>query len=153
MIGQLDPGGNQGPAEQERQQQHQDGAVIEREQRVIDTLAGRQFPAQILLDEIHQRDDDFRDQHRDDDHRKDAVNFEPAEHEEQQRVEEIAYAVELQFLTLRGAPGEPLGQFMMIERVEGAHRDLNADQGPKQRRHDAAPRNTADWRISGPMRG
>ena len=61
------------PADQDRQQQHQDRAVIERKQRVIDALAGRQLAAQILLDEIHQRDDELRRQHRDDHHRQDAV--------------------------------------------------------------------------------
>jgi hypothetical protein len=32
----------------------------------------------------------------------------------------------------------------VMERVEHAHHDLNGDQDPKQRRHDAASMNTAD---------
>ena len=38
-IGRLDAGRLHRPADQDRQQQHQDGAVIDREQRVIDPLA------------------------------------------------------------------------------------------------------------------
>ena len=82
------------------------------------------------------------DQHRDDEHRQDAVHFQPAEHQEQQRIEHIAHAVQLQLVALRGPPGEPLGQFMVIERVERAHRDLNGDQGPEQRRIMTRPPGT-----------
>ncbi len=39
-------------------------------------------------------------------------------------------------MPLRGPPRQPLGQFVMIERVEGTHGDLNRDQGPQHgRRH------------------
>ena len=111
---------------------------------MIDAFAGRQFPAHVLLDEIHQRDDDFGCQHRDDQHRQDAVHLQPAQHQEQQRIEHVAQRMELQLVALRGTPCEPLGQLMVIERVEHAHHDLNGDQDPKQRRHDAASRNNAD---------
>lgn len=111
---------------------------------VIDPLARRQLAAQILLDEIHQRDDDLDREHGQDGNRKNAVHLEPAEHEEQQRIEHVADAVQLQLMALRWTPGEPLGEFMVIEGVEGAHRDLDGDQGPQQRRHDEASLNTAD---------
>ena len=143
-VSRCDRGRQHRPADQYRQQQHENGAVVDREQRVIDAFARRQFPAHVLFDEIHQRDDDFRDQHRDDEHRKNAVHFEPAEHQKQKRVEHVAQRMELQFVSLRGTPRQPLGQLMVIEGVEHPHHDLNGDQGPKQRRHDAASRNTAD---------
>ena len=120
---------------------------------MIDTFARRQFSAQILLDEIHQRDDDFDHQHGDDDDGENAVDFEPAEHQEQKRVEQIAHAVQFQLVALRGPPRQPLGQFVVIEGVEHPHRDLDGNQGPKQRRHRVASRNTADCRISVPKRG
>ncbi len=100
MIDQLDGSRLTGPVDQDRQQQHQDRAIIERQQRMIDAFAGRQPAAQILLDKVHQGDDEFGGQHGDHDHREHAMHFEPAEHEEQQRIEKVADAVELQFMAL-----------------------------------------------------
>ncbi|MEY9238456.1 hypothetical protein ABIF78_010837 [Bradyrhizobium japonicum] len=146
----LTPKGLHSPIDQHRQQQHQDGAVIDREQRVIDPLARRQLPAQILLDEIHQRNDDLGDQNCHDQQRQHAMDFEPAEHKEQQRIEHVADTVQLQLETLRRAPGQALGEFVVIESVEHAHHDLDGDEDPQQRRHDTASLKTADWWISAP---
>ena len=126
------PAGCIGPFDQHRQQQNEDGAVIHRQQSVVDPLARRQFPAHILFNEIHQRDEDFHDQHRDNDHCPKAADFRPAEHQEQQGVEHIADAVELKLMTLRRPPRQPLGHLMMVEGVERSHRDLDGDQGPQQ---------------------
>ncbi len=138
------------PIDQHRQQQHQDGAIVDREQRVVNPLARRQLAAQILLDEIHQRDDDLGDQDCHDQDRQHAVNLQPAEQQEQQRIEHVADAVQLQLETLRRAPRQALGEFVVIESVEHAHHDLDGDEGPQQRRHDTASLKTADWWISAP---
>lgn len=78
------------------------------------------------------------------------MNLEPAEHEEQQRVEHVADAVQLQLEALRRTPGQALGEFVVIEGVEHAHRDLDGDEDPQQRRHDTASLKVADWWISAP---
>ncbi len=62
---------------------------------MVDPLAGGKLAAHILLDEIHQRDDDLDQQHRYDQHRDNAVHFAPAQGQEQQRVEHVAHAVQL----------------------------------------------------------
>jgi hypothetical protein len=121
------------PRDQNRQQQNQDGAVIQRQQSVVDAFTRRQLSAQVFLNEIHQGHDHFHDQNGDHDHRPEPVNFQPAERQEQQGVERVAHAMELELVALRRAPGQPLRQFMVIKCVECAHRNLDGDQGPEKR--------------------
>jgi hypothetical protein len=111
---------------------------------MIDALARRQLAAQILFDEIHQSDDDLRHQDRNDEKREQPVYFEPAENEEQKCIKHVAQAVQAQLEALRRPPGQALRELVVIEGVEHPHGDLDRDQGPKQRRHDMASRNTAD---------
>ncbi len=145
VIRRLERAGPGCPFDQDRQQENKDRAVVKHQQSVIDPFARRKFPAHVLFDKIHQRDDDFHDQDRDDQHRPDAVDFQPAERQEQQRIKRVAHAIELKLTPLRRAPGQPLGHFVMIERVERSHRDLNGDQGPEIRRgHGVASLKTAD---------
>src|SRR5215467_5064595 len=62
--------------------------------------------------------------------------------------------MQAQLAALRRAPGEALGELVVIERVERAHEDLQRDQRPEdQNGHVPASRNTAVWRISAPKRG
>ena len=134
-------------------EQRQDGTVVERQQRMVDALARRQLAARVLLDEVHQRHDDFDDQHGEHRHCPEAVRLGPTERDEQQGIKEVARAVQPQFALLRGAPGEALGQLVVIERVERSHEDLHRDEKPEgERRHVPASRKTAVWRISAPKR-
>ena len=96
------------PAEQHGDDQDKDRTVIEREQRVIDALGGRKLPAHVLLDEIHQRDDEFGAEDGQNDHSERAVGFEPSEHHEQKGIEQIAHAMQEQFAPLRRAPCQSL---------------------------------------------
>src|ERR1700729_1493328 len=99
---------------------------------MVDTLACGKFTAEVFLNEIHQRDDDLGDENHDHNDGPDAVNFKPAQCQEQQGVENVSHAVKLEFVTLRGSPCQPLGHFVMVEGVECSHRDLNTDQDPEQ---------------------
>src|ERR1041384_5270704 len=74
-------------------------------------------------------------------------------HDEPPREDEGAGRVRRELMPLRGPPGEPFGQFVMIDRVESRHRDLDRDQGPEQGRHGYASRKAAVWQISRPSRG
>ena len=121
-----------GPFDQHRQQQNEDRAVIQRQQSMVDAFAGRKFSAHVLFDEIHQRDDDLGGQNRDNRHRRQPVRLQPTQHQEQQRVEHVARAVEPKLVALRRTPRQPLRHLMVIEGIERAHRDLNRDQAPKQ---------------------
>ena len=94
---------------------------------MVDTLACRKFPAEVLFNKIHQGDHDLGDKNRDHQSGPEPVNLEPTQRQEQQRVKNVAHAVQPQFLPLRGPPRQPLRHLMMVERVERAHRDLNAD--------------------------
>src|SRR5262249_52434044 len=117
-------------------------------------LARRQPAAQVLLDKVGKRDDDFRRQHGNDQHRPDAVRLGQAEDKKEHGIGQVTRAMELELAALRGAPGEPLGHLMMIEDVEQAERELKDDQAPKHvRGHGAISRNMAIWRMMRPKRG
>src|SRR5437899_852184 len=82
------------------------------------------------------------------------MQLETAERDEQQRVDEVARGVEFELVTLRGPPGEPLGQLVMVDDVEQAERELNDDQDPQEGRiHGWSSRKIAIWRSSRPWRG
>ena len=148
-----DRGGIERAPHQRRQHEHEDRAIIDREQGVVHALGCRQLAAHVLLEEIRERDEHLDRERRDDHHREHPAQFEEAEHDEQTRVDEAARRMQRQFMPLRGPPGEPLGQLVMIDRVESRHRDLDRDQGPEQRRHGCASRKAAVWQISRPSRG
>jgi hypothetical protein len=133
-----------GPAPQDRSEQGKNGAVIDGQQRVGDALARRQLAAQVFFDEIHERDEDFRRQHGNQEHRPKTVRLEPAEQKKEHRVGEIARAMKRKLVALRGPPCNALGHFVMIDDVEQTHRKVGGDQGPQHRgRHGAISRNTA----------
>ena len=64
------------PADQNRNEQREDGTVVDGQQRVGDALACRQLSAQVLLDKVGERDDDFRRQHGNHQHRPEALEIE-----------------------------------------------------------------------------
>ncbi len=69
-----------------------------------DALARRQLSAQILLDKVGERDDDFRRQHGYHQHRPQALELEQAEREEEHSVGKVARAVKLELAALRDSP-------------------------------------------------
>src|ERR1700733_3292687 len=82
------------------------------------------------------------------------MGVEPADHDENGRIEKIAHGMQCELVRLGRAPCQALRQFVVIDRVECAHRDLDEEQNPEQLRcHSAASRNAAVWRISVPKRG
>ena len=120
------------PAEQDRDEQRQDGAIVDRQQRMGDPLARRQLAAQVLLDEVDQRDDELRRQHGDHQHGRHAVRLGEAEHEEEHGIGEVSHGMQNKLAPLRTPPCDPLGQLVMIENVEQAHRELGGDQRPER---------------------
>src|SRR4051812_18408503 len=119
-----------------------------------DALTCRQMPRQILLDEIDERHRDLGRQQQQNQHRPYAMRLDPAESEEQHRVDDIARTMQHQLAPLRAPPSEPLGQLMVIENVERPKCELNGDQTPQHRRvHVTTSRNIPIWRIMWPSRG
>jgi hypothetical protein len=127
----LDRGALSGPADQHWRGENQDGAVVDREERVVDPLARRQLAAHVFLDEVRERDEHLDHQGGDQQHGEYAVHLEEPQHAEHHRVDQAARGVQRQLMALRRAPGEALGQFVVIDRIECRHRDLDSDQGPE----------------------
>src|SRR5262249_7496964 len=132
----------------------EDSPIIDGQQRVGDALARRQLSTQVLLDEVRKCDDDFCRQHGNDEHRPEAFKFEQAKREEEHGVGEVARAVKFELAALRDSPRQALHHFVVVDDVEQTERELNSDQGPKERGgHGAISRNMAIWRRSRPKRG
>ena len=141
------------PRDQHRHREHQDGAVVDREQCVVDAFARGQLAAHVLLDEVGERDEHLDGERRHHQHGEQPVHLKEAEHEEQHRVDEAARRMQGQLVALRRAPREPLGQLVVIDGVESRHRDLDGDEGPKHRGHGCASWKAAVWQMSRPSRG
>jgi hypothetical protein len=60
------------------------------------------------------------------------MRFEEAEHAEQHDVKQASRRMQRELMPLRRPPGKALGEFVVIDRVECRHHDLDRDQGPQQ---------------------
>ncbi len=60
-----------------------------------------------------------------------AVRLRKPEHEEQRGISEVARGMQIELAPLRAPPRDPLGQLVMIENVEQAHRELGGDERPE----------------------
>ncbi|MCS6622743.1 hypothetical protein N0B44_07470 [Roseibacterium beibuensis] len=136
------------PADQERDQQGQDGPVVQGQQGMGDALAGRQAAGSVFLDEVRQGDHHLDGQQDQDDDRQPALWFGPADQQEQGGVDQVSDPVQPQFRLLGRPPRQPLGQLVMEQGVEGPHGDLQGDEGPEQVGHvrSLRPGRPGRWR-------
>ncbi len=107
------------------------------------SLAGRQLAAAVLFHKVPQGDDQFTDHQADQAPGCGALRVAPAQGGEHHRIGQVAHPVQLQFVVLGRAPGQALGQFVVIGGVEPAHRYLDENQGPQKVSHDGAPLGSA----------
>ena len=119
------------PVPEDRGGQCKNRAVVQRQEGVVDPLGAGQLAGQVFFDEIPERDQHLDGQDPGKDHGPDAVGFGPCEGQEDHCIEDVAHAMQLQLAPLRGTPGKAFGALVMYECVEGAHGDLNGDEGPE----------------------
>ncbi|HYC96472.1 MAG TPA: hypothetical protein VEB62_00815 [Brevundimonas sp.] len=130
-----EPGRLARPAQQQRREQGQDGAVVEGQQGVGDPLRRRQPARPVFLDEVGQGDDHLDGQQDEYGGGQPSPRLGPADQQEERGVHQVTAPMEAQFPFLGGLPRQPLGQLMVEQGVEGAHGDLKRHQGPEQVRH------------------
>ncbi|HYC73234.1 MAG TPA: hypothetical protein VEC04_00165 [Brevundimonas sp.] len=123
------------PAGQQRQEQHQDGAIVQGQQGMGDPFRGRKPPGAIFLDEIRQGNEHFDGEDDHQGHRQPAPRFGPSDQGEEGGVDQVANAVQAQLPFLGRFPRQPFGQLVMEQGVEGPHGDLERHKGPEQVGH------------------